>query len=95
MSAIPNDSQLWDLVNEGCPYFCVECPNGERLFGKTGKNFPVQFGREVIASAALLNCPERVDWRQCNLTKEQESKVAEAMRKRFKPFAFNHDSDED
>ena len=47
------------------------------------------FFREVLADESLLNMPERVDWRSCQQSKEQDVKDAEEMREAFKPFDFN------
>lgn len=47
--------------------------------------------REVLASTLILNLPERVDWKNCSATKEEETVTAEGMRTGFKPFDFTDD----
>ena len=43
----------------------METPDKETLFGRIVKNFPLQFGREVMADEKLLDMIERVDWKAC------------------------------
>ena len=47
---------------------------------------------EVLASTLILNLPERVDWKNCSSTKEEETAAAQNMRTAFQPFDF---TDED
>ncbi|KAJ9167959.1 hypothetical protein P3X46_019546 [Hevea brasiliensis] len=64
-------------------FFCVELPDGNKLSYLVEENmrFPVQFGRAVLAG--LLNVPERADWRTCELSKEDETKMVEEFKKNF------------
>lgn len=41
------------MVNEGCPYFYVELPDGTRMAALSVRNFPLQFGREVRAGCLV------------------------------------------
>ncbi|KAK6047924.1 hypothetical protein COOONC_14571 [Cooperia oncophora] len=93
--AIDENEQLTDLVNEGCPYFFVELPDGSRLFTRQMKNFPLQFAREVLASRPILDCEAKTDWRTCVLSKEEEAKLAKELQARFKPFDFTNADDSD
>lgn len=77
------------LLEPGQTYFYAELPSGDKLFHRIQKAFPVQFGREVMADEELLNKPEAVDWRNCAMTKPQETAAAKAFQKAFKPFDFN------
>ena len=44
-------------------YFYAEAPDKQKLFGRiTGKNYPLQFGREVMAHEKLLNMSIRVQF---------------------------------
>nr|CDJ80949.1 Cwf19 and Cwf19 protein domain containing protein [Haemonchus contortus] len=92
---LDQSEQLGDLVNEGCPYFFVEMPDGSRLFTRQMKNFPLQFGREVLASRPILDCEAKIDWRTCVLGKEEETKLAKDLQARFKPFDFTSTNDSD
>ncbi|XP_063146677.1 CWF19-like protein 1 isoform X4 [Candoia aspera] len=85
---IPEHSALKQIVQPGTPYFYVELDNGEKLFHRIGKNFPLQFGREVLASEAILGMPERADWRSCQTGREEETAAAQAFRQAFEPFDF-------
>ena len=42
--------------------------------------------REVLASEAILNIPEKADWRQCQTSKDEEEALARRFRKDFEPF---------
>uniref|UniRef100_A0A0M3HFK4 CwfJ_C_2 domain-containing protein n=1 Tax=Ascaris lumbricoides TaxID=6252 RepID=A0A0M3HFK4_ASCLU len=82
------------MVNEGCPYFYVELPDGTRMAALSVRNFPLQFGREVLAGRALLNCEEKVDWRNCELAKDEQTILVKKLQDSFKPFDFtDNDSD--
>jgi len=45
---------------------------------------PLQFGREWAAK--LLGCPERVDWRQCAVSKKEEEASVAQFKKLFEEF---------
>ena len=45
--------------------------------------------REVLASPELLNMPERVDWKVCSITKQQEISHAATFKDTFKKYDFN------
>lgn len=44
--------------------------------------------REVLAHRDILNMPERVEWRNCPTTKEEEIEMLEDFRNNYKPFDF-------
>lgn len=76
------------MTKPGFPYFFMELPDKTKLFVAIKKNFPIQFGRELLASEAILNCPEKVDWKQCKMSKEEEIECVKNLREGFKPFDF-------
>ncbi|XP_019367728.1 PREDICTED: CWF19-like protein 1 isoform X2 [Gavialis gangeticus] len=86
---LPEHSDIKQIAQPGTPYFYVELDTGEKLFHRIKKNFPLQFGREVLASEAILNIPDRADWRQCKSTKEEEAALSKAFREDFEPFDFS------
>ncbi|XP_023062179.2 CWF19-like protein 1 isoform X3 [Piliocolobus tephrosceles] len=79
------------IAQPGTAYFYVELDTGEKLFHRIKKNFPLQFGREVLASEAILNIPGKSDWRQCQISKEDEETLARRFRKDFEPYDFTLD----
>nr|XP_034994713.1 CWF19-like protein 1 isoform X6 [Zootoca vivipara] len=83
---IPEHSALKQIVQPGTPYFYVELDNGEKLFHRIRKSFPLQFGREVLASEAILGMPGRADWRSCQAGQEEEATAAQDFRQAFEPF---------
>ncbi|KAM4037926.1 CWF19-like protein 1 [Anomaloglossus baeobatrachus] len=86
---IPEHTDIKQIVQPGTPYFYVELDNGEKLFHRIKKNFPLQFGREVLASEAILNIPTRADWKACKLDPDEEGSQAKAFRRDFEPFDFS------
>ena len=48
---IPDHVPLSQLAVQGQAYLHVETPEREQLFGRITKNFPLQFGREVLADS--------------------------------------------
>ncbi|CAI4231518.1 unnamed protein product [Auanema sp. JU1783] len=95
LTHVSDNDRITDIVNEGCPYFFVELPDGSRLFTRQMKNFPLQFGREVLAGSAVLDCEDKIDWRAAVLDKENETKLTKKLQERFKPFDFTADDDSD
>ncbi|MFH4981643.1 hypothetical protein AB6A40_008352 [Gnathostoma spinigerum] len=97
LSELGKDEKIWDVVNEGRPYFWVELPDGIQLFTLKMQNFPLQFGREVLAGAELLDCEDKIDWRSCEIEKEEQEKMVKRLRKAIEPFepAESDDDDDD
>ncbi|XP_036373804.1 CWF19-like protein 1 isoform X1 [Megalops cyprinoides] len=85
---IPQHTDLKQIAQPGTPYFYVELDTGEKLFHRIKKNFPLQFGREVLASEAVLNIPTRADWRECKYSREEEESLTKKVREEFEPFDF-------
>lgn len=83
------NTELKQAVPIGAPYFVVEFDNGERLLHRVLHKMPLQFGREVLASPSLLNMVDRVDWKACKVSVDDEKKIVAAFRKKFQPFDFN------
>ncbi|XP_064635450.1 CWF19-like protein 1 [Lineus longissimus] len=83
---IPKLSDLKQIVPAGAPYFYVELPSGEKLLHRIKKGFPLQFGREVMASKEILDMEEKTDWKNCKLTKGEETEAAQSFRKLFQDF---------
>ncbi|KAJ8299800.1 hypothetical protein KUTeg_023860 [Tegillarca granosa] len=77
------------IVPPGAPYFYAELPTGDKLLHRISKHFPLQFGRDILCSPPLLNMPERVDWKVCKLTKEDETDSAKLFKLKFKEYDFN------
>lgn len=88
---IPEHTDLKQIAPPGTPYFYVELDTGEKLFYRIRKNFPLQFGREVLASEAVLNMPTRSDWRECKSSREEEETLSKQFRTEFQPFDFTMD----
>eukprot|EP00116_Pleurobrachia_bachei_P001584 sb/3461846/ len=89
-----------DLVPPGCDYFLVEFENQDKMLFlcSSSVRFPLQFGREVLASEGLLNMPRRANWKQCQVSKEQEEHDVKEFRQQFQefdPFKVDSDSDSD
>ena len=70
----------------------VSSSSYKKLFFFSG--FPIQFGREIICSEDLLNCESRIDWRSCQLSKEEESTCSQKFRQRFQPYDFTLEDDD-
>jgi len=88
LNEIPSHVPLTQLAVQGQPYFFVETPNKDKLFGRINKGFPIQFGREVLCSEQLLDMPEKEDWKSCKLSQDEEKEHTKDFRKQFSPFDF-------
>ncbi|KAL3623646.1 hypothetical protein CASFOL_032462 [Castilleja foliolosa] len=69
--------------------FYVEVPGGTILSHvvEETEKFPAQFGREVLAG--LLNMADKADWRNCQLSKDEETQMADNFKSRFKEYDPN------
>ncbi|KAM6987046.1 CWF19-like protein 1 [Aplochiton taeniatus] len=85
---IPEHTDLKQIAPPGTPYFYVELDSGEKLYYRIQRHFPLQFGREVLASEVLLNMPTRADWKECKQTREEEEEFSKLLRDDFQPFDF-------
>lgn len=88
LTELPEHADLSQVAPPGCPYFHVELPGGEQLFMKARRDFPLQFGREVLASQNLLDMPERIDWKDCKISQDEEKELASKFREEFQPYDF-------
>ncbi|XP_078276031.1 CWF19-like protein 1 isoform X1 [Rhinoraja longicauda] len=86
---IPEHSDLKQIIQPGSAYFYVELDNEEKLFHRIKKQFPLQFGREVLASEAVLNIPDKANWRECKYSREDEIEFAKSFREGFQPYDFS------
>ncbi|KAK2724388.1 hypothetical protein QYM36_001041 [Artemia franciscana] len=88
LEKIPENSEIDQLIQPGQPYFHLQLPNGDRYLSRVQKKFPLQFGRDVLASRSVLNVPGRSDWKNCKDTKEEEEKTAKKFREKFEAYDF-------
>lgn len=77
------------------PYIYFEIPGDNSARGrqieryvyagsKDGPRINLNFGRQVCCQ--LLNCEDKVDWRQCSDEPSREKQLAMAFREMFKPY---------
>jgi len=88
LDELPDHAELRQVVRSGSPYFLLELPRKQRFVCNIRGRFPLQFGREVLAHQELLNCPERVDWKNCQSSRDLETRETARFRDLFKPFDF-------
>ncbi|KAJ3569956.1 hypothetical protein NP233_g4719 [Leucocoprinus birnbaumii] len=67
-------------------YVKVELPDGKRMVHLIRDHAPfnLQFGRQVLVS--LLGVPERMDWKACTLSEEEDRADAQAFKAAFASF---------
>lgn len=88
LDEVPPHGELRQVVQPGKPYFFLELPKNERFVSHIRGRFPLQFGREVLAHKDLLDCADRVDWKNCPSSRDLEIKETSRFRNLFKPFDF-------
>ncbi|GFR01465.1 CWF19-like protein 1 [Trichonephila clavata] len=85
-------SALKQVVSRKKSYFYVEIIDNKNCSGKLlhviDGNFPLQFGRMMLASRNMLNLPNRVDWKECKMSPDEELRTAENFRRHFKKYDF-------
>lgn len=94
LDTLPPYSDICQIIAPGTPYFHTELPTGDQLFARTKHTFPLQFGRDVLSSSPILDCEDKADWRQCQLTKEEEIEHVANFREKYKKFDFTLDEDD-
>jgi len=83
-----NDDDILDqIIPPNTPYFLVQISTGEKLYTKinSSTNFPLNFGREVLASKDLLDMPDRVEYKDCLSSKSEEEKLVAQIRSEMEP----------
>nr|CAH7744738.1 unnamed protein product [Callosobruchus chinensis] len=90
LETLDPSSRLDQVIPPKVPYFTVELPDGTILYTKIqgAMNFPLNFAREVLACGPVLNMPDRSDWRECVLKKEEEEEIVQRLRTEFEPYDF-------
>ncbi|ESP05129.1 hypothetical protein LOTGIDRAFT_205527 [Lottia gigantea] len=88
LDEIPKHSDLKQIIPVGVPYFYAELPLGDKLLHRISKNFPLQFGREVLAESGILNMPERADWKNCKISREEETEQTLDFKTLFQSYDF-------
>lgn len=87
---LPHHTDLQQIAKPGVLYFYVELPDGQSLYYRIKKDFPLHFGREVLACDRILDVNHRSDWRDCQLDKDEESELAKRIRTQFKPYDIDN-----
>lgn len=82
------------VVGEG-NFLSVQLPDGSTLVHRVlpGRN-PVLFEFQRKTLADLLGCPERSDWKQCDLSEKEEIAMVEGVKAAYQPYDFIEDSDD-
>lgn len=76
-------------------YFTVELPF-ETFITRTMNKFPINFGRDFVCAETILNAEDRIDWRNCKVTKSIECDIVSGFKDKYKEFDFTrNDDDED
>ncbi|KAF8636669.1 hypothetical protein AX17_003475 [Amanita inopinata Kibby_2008] len=80
-----------DAAMESCSngkggYFRVDLPDGRKLVHLIQDHIPfnIQFGRQVLVN--LIGMPERVDWKACVLSEDEDRTDAQNFKEAFEPF---------
>ena len=87
---VPKDIDLKEIFDDAAPYFLIELVDTSIIVFINTKErfFPIQLGRELLASEPLLNVPDRIDWKKCALSEEESKQQIIEFREKFKPHDF-------
>ena len=86
LDELPALSDVRQLAPPGAPYLYVELPGRVKLFHKVTGKLPLSIGRSMLACPPLLNMPERVEWSQCVVSKDEQTAKAKEFKVKFKKF---------
>ncbi|CAO1299250.1 unnamed protein product [Diamesa hyperborea] len=89
---IPKLESSKDLP-DNAPYFVIELPGNDTLLTRKMNRFPINFGRDFLCAETLLNCEDKIDWRNCLLPKNIENDIVKTFRDTYKDFDFTQDDD--
>uniref|UniRef100_A0A8H7Y5J6 CCHC-type domain-containing protein n=1 Tax=Psilocybe cubensis TaxID=181762 RepID=A0A8H7Y5J6_PSICU len=80
------DAALASCANGRGSYFKVDLPDGRKMVHliKDRVPFSIQFGRQALVS--LLGTPDRMDWKACMLSEEQDRADAQEFKSAFAPY---------
>jgi len=67
-------------------YFAVQLPDNSTLVHRVNpdQKFPLQFGRYVVCN--MLGTPEKINWKNCQVDKDEETNMANRFKKSFTSF---------
>ncbi|VVC31052.1 HIT-like domain,Cwf19-like protein, C-terminal domain-2,Cwf19-like, C-terminal domain-1 [Cinara cedri] len=86
---VPKNALLHQIIRSK-GYFYLELPNKKcylyNIEADDKTRFPLQLAREVLASKSLLDVEDRIDWRKCKQTPEEEINDINTFRSAFKTF---------
>lgn len=87
---IPDSCSLRDIIPPKAPYFFWQIePLGQRFACQIrvkSSFFPIQLGRMVLADPNILNCPDRIDWKQCAKNKEEYVELVKMIKEKYGEF---------
>lgn len=86
LETLPKLTEAAQLPDCGA-FFVAELPDDSALLCRQMKQFPINFGREAIIAACDEN-DDKINWRDCLLSKETEIEFVKQFRNEFKPFDF-------
>lgn len=86
LETIPKLTEPTQLPDRGA-YFVAELPDDLTLLCRQMKQFPINFGREAVLLAEE-NSDDRINWRDCLVSKDIEIEYVKNFRNEFKPFDF-------
>nr|BAN20996.1 RNA lariat debranching enzyme, putative [Riptortus pedestris] len=75
-----NCLQIRREVQPDQSFFYMEYGTREVCFIPIDKDFPLNFAREIFCDETVLNCPERIDWKSCTLSQEEEEEIVQNLK---------------
>jgi len=80
------DAAMASCANGRGSYFKVDLPDGRTMVHllKDHVPFSIQFGRQALVG--LLGTPDRLDWKACMLSEDEDKADAQALKIAFAPF---------
>lgn len=82
---LPKLADPSDLPEKG-PYFIVELPNNSAMLTRQMNKFPIQLAREIMCAENVLDLQDKIDWRQCKLSRDEETAMVKNLRSEYAPF---------
>lgn len=77
------------ILPEQGPYFVAELPDKSALITRKMKHFPLHLAREIFCNENLLNCDEKINWKDCKLSQEEETDLVSKFKRKWNAFEFS------
>lgn len=94
---LPDSCSIGQRISNQNPYFFWQIePLGTRFLlaiDPKDSSFPIHLGRMVLSDPSILNCMDKVDWKDCVKTIEEYEKIVRGIKENYNEFDITQQYD--